>query len=61
MAYHNYPIPMPTAISKMPAELRNDPLFNIKPAIVNGYTFILNPSPDVVRKRTKIYNEFKAA
>ena len=29
MEYHNYPIPIPAALDQMPAELKNDPLFNV--------------------------------
>ena len=29
MNYHNYPIPIPSALAQMPADLRNDPLFNV--------------------------------
>jgi spermidine/putrescine transport system substrate-binding protein len=61
MLYHNYPIPIPKAIAMAPPALRSDPLFNIKPHIVNNYTFILNPSPKIVNQRTQVYTEFKAA
>jgi spermidine/putrescine-binding protein len=61
MNYHNYPIPMPAALSQMPAELKNDPLFNVPSKYTDNYKYILNVSPDVVNQRTQIYGEFKAA
>jgi spermidine/putrescine-binding protein len=61
MNYHNYPIPIPTALSQMPASLRDDPLFNVPKAITKNYRYILNVSPSVVNQRTQIYTEFKAA
>ncbi|HEX5557031.1 MAG TPA: spermidine/putrescine ABC transporter substrate-binding protein [Gaiellales bacterium] len=61
MNYHNYPIPMPAALSQMPAELKNDPLFNVPSKYTDNYKYILNVSPDVVNQRTQIYQEFKAA
>jgi spermidine/putrescine-binding protein len=61
MEYHNYPIPIREAIELTSPELRDDPLFNVDQEKVNGYTFILNPTPAIVRARTKIYSEFKAA
>jgi spermidine/putrescine transport system substrate-binding protein len=60
MEYHNYPIPIPKAIEMCPPELKNDPLFNLDQSIVSKYTFILNPNPQVVNARTKLYTEFKA-
>lgn len=61
MNYHNYPIPMPSALSQMPAELKNDPLFNVPSKYTDNYRYILNVSPTVVNQRTQIYGEFKAA
>ena len=61
MNYHNYPIPIPSALSQMPAELKNDPLFNVPSKYTDNYKYILNVSPDVVNQRTQIYGEFKAA
>jgi spermidine/putrescine transport system substrate-binding protein len=61
MTYHSYPIPIPDALSQMPAELTNDPLFNVPSKYTDGYKYILNVSPSVVQNRTKIYSEFKAA
>jgi spermidine/putrescine-binding protein len=61
MNYHNYPIPIPTALSQMPASLKNDPLFNVPAKYTNNYKYILNVSPSVVNQRTQIYGEFKAA
>lgn len=61
MNYHNYPIPMPAALAKMPASLKNDPLFNVPKKYTDNYHYILNVSPAVVNARTQIYGEFKAA
>jgi spermidine/putrescine transport system substrate-binding protein len=61
MNYHNYKIPMPTALSQLPASLRNDPLFNVPKSYTDNYHYILNVSPQVVEARTQIYSEFKAA
>jgi spermidine/putrescine transport system substrate-binding protein len=61
MNYHNYPIPIPSALSQMPASLKNDPLFNVPKKYTDGYKYILNVSPAVVNARTQIYGEFKAA
>jgi spermidine/putrescine-binding protein len=61
MNYHNYPIPIPSALSQMPASLKNDPLFNVSSKYTDNYEYILNVSPDVVNQRTQIYGEFKAA
>jgi len=61
MEYHNYPIPIPAALDAMPADLRNDPLFNVPTKYTDNYQYILNVSPEVVQKRTRIYTEFKAA
>jgi spermidine/putrescine transport system substrate-binding protein len=61
MNYHNYPIPIPTALDQMPASLKNDPLFNVPTKYTDNYEYVLNVSPDVVNQRTQIYGEFKAA
>jgi spermidine/putrescine transport system substrate-binding protein len=61
MNYHNYPIPIPSALSQMPASLKNDPLFNVSTKYTDNYKYILNVNPDVVNQRTQIYGEFKAA
>ena len=61
MNYHNYPIPIPDALSQVPAALRDDPLFNVPAQYTDNYKYILNVSPQVVQARTKIYTEFKAA
>ena len=60
MEYHNYPIPMPSAVSKLPPELGNDPLFNVSTKYTDNYQYVLNVSPQVVQERTKIYTQFKA-
>jgi len=60
MEYHNYPIPMPSAVSKLPPELGNDPLFNVSTKYTDNYQYVLNVSPEVVQERTKIYTQFKA-
>ena len=61
MNYHNYPIPIPSALAQMPASLRNSPLFNVPATYTDNYKYILNVSPQVVQARTAIYTEFKAA
>ena len=61
MDYHNYPIPIPEALSQMPASLKDDPLFNVPPSYTVNYHYILNVSPQVTQARTQIYTEFKAA
>jgi spermidine/putrescine transport system substrate-binding protein len=61
MNYHNYPIPVPDALDQMPADFKNDPLFNVPASYTDGYQYILNPNPQLVNARTKIYQEFKAA
>ncbi len=61
MLYHNYPIPIPEALAQVPADLRNDPMFNVPKAYTDNYHYILNVSPAVVQARTQIYTEFKAA
>jgi spermidine/putrescine transport system substrate-binding protein len=60
MEYHNYPIPIPSALSDLPAELSNDQLFNVPTSYSDNYQYILNVSPQVVQERTKIYTQFKA-
>ncbi len=61
MNYHNYKIPMPSALDQLPAALRNDPMFNVPKTYTDNYHYILNVSPQVVEARTQIYSEFKAA
>jgi spermidine/putrescine transport system substrate-binding protein len=61
MNYHNYPIPIPDALAKLPSDLKNSPLFNVPAKYTDNYKYILNVSPEVVQERTKIYTEFKAA
>jgi spermidine/putrescine-binding protein len=61
MNYHNYAIPMAKGLALVPKALRSDPMFNVPVSFTNGYKFILNPTPDVVNKRTAIYTKFKAA
>jgi spermidine/putrescine transport system substrate-binding protein len=61
MNYHNYKIPMPSALAQLPAALRNDPMFNVPKTYTDNYHYILNVSPQVVQARTQIYTEFKAA
>jgi spermidine/putrescine transport system substrate-binding protein len=61
MNYHNYKIPMPAALAQLPADLRNDPMFNVPKSYTDSYHYILNVSPQVVEARTRIYSEFKAA
>ena len=61
MNYHNYKIPMPSALAQLPASLRDDPMFNVSKTYTDNYHYILNVSPQVVESRTQIYSEFKAA
>src|SRR5262245_48565885 len=61
MNYHNYKIPMPSALAQLPADLRNDPMFNVPKSYTNNYHYILNVSPQAVQARTQIYTEFNAA
>src|SRR5712692_729162 len=61
MNYHNYKIPMPSALAQLPASLRDDPMFNVPKSYTDNYHYILNVSPQVVEARTQIYSEFKAA
>jgi spermidine/putrescine transport system substrate-binding protein len=61
MNYHNYPIPIPSALDQLSSELRDDPKFNVPKTYTDNYHYILNVSPQVVQARTQIYTEFKAA
>ncbi len=61
MNYHNYKIPMPSALAQLSASLRDDPMFNVPKTYTDNYHYILNVSPQVVEARTQIYSEFKAA
>jgi spermidine/putrescine transport system substrate-binding protein len=61
MNYHNYKIPMATALAQLPPALRDDPMFNVPKSYTDNYHYILNVSPQVVETRTQIYSEFKAA
>jgi spermidine/putrescine transport system substrate-binding protein len=61
MNYHNYKIPMASALSQLSPALKNDPLFNVPKTYTDNYHYILNVSPAVVEARTQIYSEFKAA
>ncbi|HEY2639962.1 MAG TPA: spermidine/putrescine ABC transporter substrate-binding protein [Streptosporangiaceae bacterium] len=61
MNYHNYKIPIESALAQLPGSLRNDPMFNVPKSYTNNYHYILNVSPQVVEARTQIYSAFKAA
>src|SRR6266568_1482947 len=61
MNYHNYKIPMQSALDQLPSSLRDDPMFNVPKTYTDNYHYILNVSPQVVEARTTIYSEFKAA
>jgi spermidine/putrescine-binding protein len=61
MEYHNDPIPIQAALDQTPAELKNDPLFNVPTSYTDHYKFILNPSPEIVNARTQIYTAFQSA
>jgi len=61
MNYHNYKIPMASALAQLPSALRGDPMFNVPKTYTDNYHYILNVSPQVVQARTQIYSEFKAA
>jgi spermidine/putrescine transport system substrate-binding protein len=60
MEYHNYGIPIPSALSELPASLSKDPLFNVPTSYTDNYKYILNVSPKVVQQRTQIYTQFRA-
>jgi spermidine/putrescine transport system substrate-binding protein len=60
MEYHNYAIPIPSALAQVPSSLRDDPLFNVPKKYTDGYHYILNVSPAVVQQRTQIYTQFRA-
>jgi spermidine/putrescine-binding protein len=60
MVYHNYGIPIPAALSQLPASLSQDPLFNVPKTYTDNYKYILNVTPQVVQERTKIYTQFRA-
>jgi spermidine/putrescine-binding protein len=60
MEYHNYGIPIPAALSQLPADLSKDPLFNVPKSYTDNYEYILNVSPQVVQQRTQIYTQFRA-
>ena len=61
MNYHNYKMPMASALAQLPSSLRDDPMFNVPKTYTDNYHYILNVSPQVVEARTQIYSEFKAA
>jgi spermidine/putrescine-binding protein len=61
MEYHNYPIPIQAALDQTPADLKNDPLFNVPASYTDHYKFILNPSQEIVNARTQIYTAFQSA
>jgi spermidine/putrescine transport system substrate-binding protein len=61
MLYHNYKIPMASALDQLPGSLKNDPMFNVPKSYTDNYHYILNVSPQVVQKRTQIYTAFRAA
>jgi spermidine/putrescine-binding protein len=61
MNYHNYKIPIASALAQLPSSLKNDPMFNVPQSYTDNYHYILNVSPQVVESRTQIYSEFKAA
>jgi spermidine/putrescine transport system substrate-binding protein len=61
MNYHNYPIPIPSALDQLSSDLRDDPKFNVPKTYTDNYHYILNVSPQVVQARTQIYTEFKAS
>jgi spermidine/putrescine-binding protein len=60
MEYHNYGIPIPSALSQLPKSLSTDPLFNVPKSYTDNYHYILNVSPQVVQQRTQIYTQFRA-
>ena len=61
MNYHNYPIPIPAALDQMPDGLQERPIVQRAASYTDNYQYILNPNPQLVNARTKIYQEFKAA
>jgi spermidine/putrescine transport system substrate-binding protein len=60
MEYHNYGIPIPSALSQLPPDLSQDPIFNVPAKYTDNYKYILNVSPQVVQQRTQIYTQFRA-
>jgi spermidine/putrescine transport system substrate-binding protein len=60
MKYHSYGIPIPSALSKLPASFGKDPIFNVPSSYTDNYKYILNVSPKVVQQRTQIYTQFRA-
>ena len=42
-------------------DFKNDPMFNVPSTYTDNYQYILNPNPQLVNARTKIYQQFKAA
>jgi spermidine/putrescine-binding protein len=61
MAFAGYPTPIPAALDLVDEALKSDPVFAPPQDVVDGYKFILNPSPAVVNAREKLYAEFKAS
>src|SRR5260370_26900110 len=61
MNYHNYKIPMASALAQLPSSLRDDPMFNVPKTYTDNYHYILNFSPQGVEARTHIYSAFQAA
>jgi len=45
MNYHNYKIPMPSALAQLPPSLRDDPMFNVPKTYTDNYHYILNVRP----------------
>ena len=45
MNYHNYKIPMPSALAQLPSTLQDDPMFNVPKTYTDNYHYILNVSP----------------
>ncbi len=61
MQYAAYPTPIPKALAMLPENLKHNDLFNVPKSFTKSYRYILNPSPQIVQKRTQIYTQFKAA
>jgi spermidine/putrescine-binding protein len=60
MTFSGYPTPVPAAFDLIAPELRESAIFNIDHDRIKDYQFILNPDPETVAARERIYEEFKA-
>lgn len=61
IAFSGYGTPMTAAFDLLDPAMKANPVLNLNPDTVANYAFILNPSPQVVNDRQRLYTEFKAA